>query len=91
MTNDLKIKQFEDNALDCMDCVYSAAIWLSRNMPEAEALVQKTYLFAFHHYDSYQPAQDFRAWILNILKSLAGKPECVEQSHTCWPVESVVG
>jgi RNA polymerase sigma-70 factor (ECF subfamily) len=75
MVDDVRIKQFEDNALTCMDYVYSAAIWLSRNMQDAEALVQKTYLHAFHHYDSYQPDQDFRAWILNVMKLLAEKTQ----------------
>lgn len=64
-------KEFEDIALQHMDAVYGAALRMARNKPEAEDLVQDTYLRAYRFFDRFQPGTSIRAWLFKILRNTA--------------------
>ncbi|MGH9120119.1 MAG: sigma-70 family RNA polymerase sigma factor [Acidimicrobiales bacterium] len=50
-----------------MDSLYSAALRMTRNRPDAEDLVQETYLKAYRAYDSFTEGTNLKAWLYRIL------------------------
>ena len=62
-----KRQVFEKIALPYMDAVYNTALRLTRNMLDAEDLVQDVYLRAFRFFDKFQEGTNFKAWIFKIL------------------------
>jgi RNA polymerase sigma factor (sigma-70 family) len=60
---------FEDLAMPQLDSLHNFAHWLTHNRPDAEDLVQETYLKALRSFASFQPGTNFRAWIFRILKN----------------------
>ena len=51
------------------DRLYNFAHWLTQDRPEAEDLVQETYVKALKGFGSFQPGTNFRAWIYQILRN----------------------
>lgn len=62
-----RLQEFEEVALAHLDRVYQFAFRLCRKRPEAEDLVQETYLRAFRSFHQFQPGTNCRAWLLAIL------------------------
>jgi len=62
-----KKQNFEAIAFQYMDSLYSTALRFTRNIEEAEDLVQDTYLRAFRFFDKFQEGTNFKAWIFKIL------------------------
>src|SRR5882762_1465686 len=62
---------FEAEALGYMDSVYRTGLRLTRNRPDAEDLVQETYLKAFRAADRFEPGTNLRAWLFTILHNAA--------------------
>jgi len=62
-----KKREFEKIAFQYMDSLYSTALRFTRNVEEAEDLVQDTYLRAFRFFDKFQQGTNFKAWIFKIL------------------------
>lgn len=62
-------KSFEQSALAELDSVYRAAYALCGAGPEAEDLVQATFLKALENYRSFRPGTSCRAWMLRILRN----------------------
>ena len=58
---------FEREALPQMRRVYARAYRLTRNVADAEDLVQETYLRAFRAFERYTPGTNVVAWLLTIL------------------------
>jgi RNA polymerase sigma factor (sigma-70 family) len=50
-----------------MPGLYSAALRMTRNVADAEDLVQETYLKAYRAYASFQEGTNLRAWLYRIL------------------------
>ena len=50
-----------------IDRLYSAALRLTRNVADAQDLVQDTYVRAFRAADQFRPGTDVRAWMFTIL------------------------
>ena len=50
-----------------MDSLYNAALRMTRNPPDAEDLVQETYLKAFRSFGSYEQGTNLKAWLYRIL------------------------
>jgi RNA polymerase sigma-70 factor, ECF subfamily len=58
---------FEAEALACLDSLYGAALRLTRAAPDAEDLVQDTYVKAFRFADRFEPGTNLKAWLFTIL------------------------
>src|SRR5579875_1901964 len=58
---------FEDQAMEYMGSLYSAALRMTRNPSDAEDLVQETYLKAYRAFGSFQEGTNLKAWLFRIL------------------------
>ena len=58
---------FSEDAMPLMDCLYSAAMRMTRNAADAEDLVQETYLKAFNAYERFETGTNLKAWMYRIL------------------------
>jgi len=62
--------EFERLAISELSHLYRSAFYLTKDISEAENLVQETYLRAFRFLHKFQPATNCRAWLLSILRNL---------------------
>ena len=60
-------EEFERTALPHLRSLLRFARRLSRNLPEAEDLVQETYLQAWRNFDRFETGTNVRAWLFRIL------------------------
>jgi RNA polymerase sigma-70 factor (ECF subfamily) len=61
---------FETEALPWIDDVYRFARSLTRNDPDAEDVVQDTYLRAYKSWHTFQPGSDARRWLFAIARNV---------------------
>ena len=77
---------FETEALAFLDALYRTGLRMTRSEPEAEDLVQETYIKAFRHRDQFTPGTNLKAWLFRILTNTfinqyrrkAARPETTE-------------
>ncbi|MGE3916556.1 MAG: sigma-70 family RNA polymerase sigma factor [Hyphomicrobiaceae bacterium] len=62
--------RFERLALVHMDAAYRLAFWIVRSGPDAEDVVQESFLRAYKHFDSFK-GDDVRPWLLAIVRNVA--------------------
>ena len=60
-------QRFTLDAMPLMDQLYGAALRMTRNPPDAEDLVQETYLKAYAAYPRFTQGTNLRAWLYRIL------------------------
>ncbi len=60
---------FREQALAHLDALYSFALYLTRRPPDAEDMVQETYLRAFRFAHRFEPGTHLRAWLFQILRN----------------------
>jgi RNA polymerase sigma-70 factor (ECF subfamily) len=60
---------FRDQALAYVDALYNFALRLTKRPPDADDLVQETYLRAFRFAHRFEPGTHLRAWLFQILRN----------------------
>ncbi len=60
---------FHQEALAYVDALYSFALRLTKRPPDADDLVQETYLRAFRFAHRFEPGTHLRAWLFQILRN----------------------
>jgi RNA polymerase sigma-70 factor (ECF subfamily) len=65
--NQAKNKEFEELFLPLLDNLYNIALRMTRNVKDAEDLVQETYLKAYRFFHRFERGTNARAWLLTIL------------------------
>jgi RNA polymerase sigma-70 factor (ECF subfamily) len=63
-----KQARFEQAILPHLDSAYNLARWLTRNVQDAEDVVQEAYLRAFKFFESFR-GTDCRSWLLTIVRN----------------------
>ena len=63
-----RLRQFEEAVLPHMDAAYNLARWLTRNDHNAEDLAQEAYLRAFKFFGSFH-GTNARSWLLTIVRN----------------------
>jgi RNA polymerase sigma-70 factor (ECF subfamily) len=58
---------FASEALSFLEPLYATALRLTRNRPDAEDLVQDTYVKAFRFTDRFERGTNLKAWLFTIL------------------------
>jgi RNA polymerase sigma-70 factor (ECF subfamily) len=61
------LERFEAEALPHLRSLYGTAYRMTRNVHDAEDLVQETMLRAYRAFDGYTPDTNIRAWLYTIL------------------------
>ena len=64
-----KRELFAKEVLPHVDTLYRFGVALTRDLNEADDLVQETILKALQSFDSYEPGTNCRAWLLKIMRN----------------------
>ncbi|WP_369775615.1 MULTISPECIES: sigma-70 family RNA polymerase sigma factor [Saccharopolyspora] len=66
-TEQQRAARFERDAMPLLDQLYGAALRMTRNAPDAEDLVQETYLKAYSAFHTFKQGTNLKAWLYRIL------------------------
>jgi RNA polymerase sigma-70 factor (ECF subfamily) len=64
-----KREEFERVALVHLDILYNTALRMTRNVQDAEDLVQETFLRAYRFFDKFKRGTNCKAWLFKIMKN----------------------
>ena len=62
-------KQFEEEALVHLDLLYNSAVQMTRNVADAQDLVQETFVKAYRFFDKFTRGTNCKAWLFKIMKN----------------------
>jgi RNA polymerase sigma-70 factor (ECF subfamily) len=65
----LKVRLFEEQALQYMPQLYGVAMQKTKNPTDAEDLVQETMVKAFKAFDQFEQGTNLKAWLFRILSN----------------------
>ena len=60
---------FEREALPHLDLLYNFSLRMTNSRPDAEDLVQETFLKEYRFWDGYEKGTNIKAWLFKILKN----------------------
>lgn len=60
---------FESQAMPFVDSLFNTAYRMTRNVEDAEDLVQEAYLKAYKYYEKFEEGTNFKAWLFKIMKN----------------------
>ena len=76
--------QFKEQFLPYHAKLYRVAFRLMGNTPDAEDMVQETFLKAIQQIDSYRGEGSMKAWLLVIAKNIFySKMRSIKRTHMC--------
>lgn len=64
-----KRKEFEQAALVHLDLLYNSALQMTRNVADAQDLVQETFIKAYRFFDTFEKGTNCKAWLFKIMKN----------------------
>ncbi len=62
-------KEFEEVALVHLDILYNTAVQMTRNVADAEDLIQETFVKAYRFFDKFKKGTNCKAWLFKIMKN----------------------
>jgi RNA polymerase sigma-70 factor (ECF subfamily) len=62
-------KEFEREALVHLDLLYNSAVQMTRNVADAQDLVQETFVKAYRFFDKFTRGTNCKAWLFKIMKN----------------------
>lgn len=65
-----KRRQFEIEALPHMDALLRTGLRMTKNLGDAEDLVQETMVKAYRFWDKFEPGSNCRAWLFKIMTNI---------------------
>ena len=79
-------EEFERLSLSQLPCLYTCAVYLTKDSDIAEDLVKDTYLQAYRRFNTYEASANCRVWLLSIVRKIfihsyrkrIGKPEFID-------------
>jgi RNA polymerase sigma-70 factor (ECF subfamily) len=63
----VRLRSFEEQALPLMPQLFGAALRWTRNLSDAEDLVQETFAKAFAAWDKFEQGTNLKAWLFRIM------------------------
>lgn len=63
-------KAFDTETLPHMDALYRTALRMTKNVNDAEDLVQETYVKAYRFWEKFEPGSNARAWLFKIMTNV---------------------
>jgi RNA polymerase sigma-70 factor (ECF subfamily) len=67
---DRRRKAFDTAALPHMDALYRTALRMTKNVNDAEDLVQETFVKAYRFWEKFEPGSNARAWLFKIMTNV---------------------
>ncbi len=91
-------EEFERLSLSQLPCLYTCAVYLTKDSDIAEDLVKDTYLQAYRRFNTYEASANCRVWLLSIVRKIfihsyrkrIGKPEFIDWNKLHQDYESIV-
>jgi RNA polymerase sigma-70 factor (ECF subfamily) len=67
---DERRKAFDAETIPHMDALYRTALRMTKNVNDAEDLVQETYVKAYRFWEKFEPGSNARAWLFKIMTNV---------------------
>jgi len=68
-TEDQRREDFEKEALVHLDLLYNSAVQMTRNVADAQDLVQETFVKAYRFFNQFKKGTNCKAWLFKIMKN----------------------